>query len=51
MFGSAVLLARGRVKALQDLWEGDPTAWTILGVVVVLMIVWGVIKAKYFSDE
>ncbi len=50
LFGGAlafvpVLAARGR--AIQKLLDGDPVAWTILGVVVAIMIVVGIVKSRF----
>lgn len=35
-----------RIRALQKLWEGDPVAWTILVVCVLLVIGWPILKSR-----
>jgi hypothetical protein len=39
-FETAPVLARGRslAKLLDSLWNGDPVAWGIVGVVVLVMV-------------
>ncbi len=44
------VLARGG-RLIRDLMEGDPVAWTIVGVVVVGMIAWAVIKSRMNKDK
>lgn len=42
-----LLYARGRGlgRLLEGLWEGDSTAWIILGGVIAVMVIWGMFKA------
>ena len=44
------VLARGG-RFIRDLINGDPVAWTILGVVVVGMIAWALIKKRMNRSE
>jgi hypothetical protein len=44
-----LLARRGRI--FQKLWEGDPVAWTILIVVIVLMVGWSVIKSRMAKKD
>jgi len=48
-FADVILARRGRL--LMKLWEGDPTAWAILGIVIVGMIGWGIFKAKVLGGD
>jgi hypothetical protein len=40
------LMARGAGRLIRRLTEGDPVAWSILGGVVVVLIVYGIWKKK-----
>jgi hypothetical protein len=47
-----VLIARGRGlgKLIEGLWNGEPAAWIILGVVVAGMVAIGVFKRMSGSE-
>lgn len=39
------MLARGRAQLLADLAAGDPTAWTVLGIVIAVAVAVSVAKS------
>ena len=48
-----VLAARGRgiSRMLEGLWNGDPTTWIILGVGVVAVVGFAVVKSRLGMDD
>ena len=50
-FPSTLARGRGLGKLLEGLWEGDPTAWTILVVIVVAMVGWSILKRKFGGND
>ena len=54
MFATTVVnpvLARGRAKLFEDLYNGDPVAWGILGVVVLIFGGIAIYKRMSRNDE
>lgn len=37
---------RGLAKLIEGLWEGDPVAWGITVLVIVVAVVWGIVKSR-----